>query len=112
LQRCWAHLLREVRWLSERFVEVVGLYVGLERLFCYLTDALVLGPSLEVRRRLVLLGGRRLRYWLNKSYGGEEVVAFVQKVRNGFGFWFTFVLVEGLEPTNNVVERVLKESIV
>ena len=39
-------------------------------------------------------------------------MAFIKKVRNGFDFWFTFVLVEGLEPTNNVAERALKESIV
>jgi len=112
LQRCWAHLLREARWLSERFSEAVGLYVGLRRLFLDLKAGVVGDPSLEVRRHFVLLGRRRLRYWLNKAYVGEEVLAFVSKVRNGFDFWFTFVLVEGLEATNNVAERALKEPIV
>ena len=112
LQRCWAHLLREAKWLSERYSEAVGLYVGLRSLFLDLRAGVVGGPSLEVRRHLVLLSRRRLRYWLNKVYVGEEVLAFVAKVRNGFDFWFTFVLVEGLSPTNNVAERALKEPIV
>jgi transposase len=112
LQRCWAHLLREAKWLSERFSEAVGLYVGLKGLFSFLKDSLVGDPSLEVRRGLVLLGRRRLRYWLDKVYVGEEVRAFVKKVGNGFDFWFTFVLILGLEPTNNLAERALKEPIV
>lgn len=107
LQRCWAHLLREAKWLSQRFSEVGGLYIGLKRLFLNLKAGVVGDPSLEVRRRLVLLGRRRLRYWLNKSYVGGEVRAFVSKVRNGFDFWFTFVLVEGLESTNNRPPRYL-----
>jgi len=112
LQRCWAHLLREAKWLSQRFSEAKGLYIGLKALFLDLKAGVVGDPSWEVRRGLVLLGRRRLRYWLNKVYVGEEVRAFVAKVRNGFDFWFTFVLVLGLEPTNNVAERALKEPIV
>ena len=112
LQRCWAHLLREAKWLLERYSEVVGLYVGLKGLFLDLKAGVALDPPLEVRRRLVLLGRRRLRYWLGKSYVDDDVKAFVAKVRNGFDFWFTFVLVEGLEATNNVAERALKEPIV
>jgi len=112
LQRCWAHLLREAKWLAERYFEAVALYAGLKKLFFYLIGALVGDPPLEVRRQLVLLGRRRLRYWLGRSYVGEEVRSFVQKVRNGFDFWFTFVLILGLEATNNLAERALKEPIV
>lgn len=112
LQRCWAHLLREAKWLSEHCDEGGGLYVGLKDLFEDLTEALVGDPSLESRKKLVRLGKRRLRYWLNKCYVSEEAKAFIGKVRNGFRYWFTFLLVEGLEATNNVAERALRELVV
>ena len=112
LQRCWAHLLREAEWLSEHCSEGRRLYVGLKGLFDDLTGALVGDPPLEMRKHLVRLGKRRLRYWLNKHYVSGDVKGFIGKVRNGFDYWFTFVLVSGLEPTNNLAERALKEPVV
>jgi transposase len=112
LQRCWAHLLREAEWLSERCEEGKRLYLALKRLFVDLTGSLVGDPPLSVRRRLKVKGERRLRYWLNKQYKSDEAKRFVGKVRNGFDHWFTFVMVPGLEPTNNRAERALKEPVV
>jgi len=112
LQRCWAHLLREAEWLSEHCEEGKGLYVGLKGLFNDLAEGLVGDPPLAIRKRLVLLGKCRLRYWLNKHYVSEEVKRFIVKVLNGFDYWFTFVLVKGLEATNNLAERALKEPVV
>ena len=112
LQRCWAHLLREAKWLSEHYVEAGALYAGLGRLFLDLRVMLEGDPSLEVRKKILRLGRRRLRYWLNKSYSEGAVGAFVEKIWNGYEFWFTFVLVGGLDPTNNVVERALREMVV
>ena len=60
LQRCWAHLLREAKWLLEHCDEGQGLYVGLNGLFDDLTGAFVGDPPLEERKRLVGLGKRRL----------------------------------------------------
>ena len=34
------------------------------------------------------------------------------KVERGFDYWFTFLLVDGLDPTNNVAERALRELVV
>ncbi len=51
-------------------------------------------------------------YWLKKRYGNEKIKEFVQKVRNGFRYWFTFVTVPRVEPTNNRAERALKEPVV
>jgi hypothetical protein len=43
---------------------------------------------------------------------GWGVELFVGKVCNGFDYWFTFVLVEGLVSTNNGVEITLREVVV
>jgi transposase len=112
LQRCWAHLLREAEWLGECCSEGKALYLALKRLFVDLTGALVGDPAFSVRRRLKVKGERRMRYWINKQYETDEARRFVLKVRNGFGHWFTFVLVPGLEPTNNRAEQALKEPVV
>jgi transposase len=112
LQRCWAHLLREAQWISEHCDEAKGLHPALKRLFGELTDFLVGDPPLRVRSKLVANGKRRLGYLLNKRYESKEAKRFVQKIRNGFDHWFTFLLVPGLEPTNNLAERALREPVV
>jgi hypothetical protein len=47
-----------------------------------------------------------------KDYESKEALRFIGKVRNGFDHWFTFVLVPGVESTNNRAERALKEPVV
>ena len=112
LQRCWAHLLREAEWLSEHCAEGKALYLALKGLFGDLKASLLGDPPLCVRRKLKVAAKRRLRYWLGKRYESGEVVRFVGKVRNGFDYWFTFVIVPGVEATNNRAERALKEPVV
>jgi hypothetical protein len=112
LQRCWAHLLREAKDVSETYREVRGLYKSFKDLHDYLVGALVDSPSLERRRELVVLGEERLRFWLDRSYRSGEVLRFMGKVERGFEYWFTFLLVYGLGSTNNVAERALRELVV
>jgi transposase len=112
LQRCWAHLLREAEWLAEHCLEAKPLYLALKRLYADLVDCLVGDPPLWQRKKLVVAAKRRLRYWLEKDYESKEAKRFIAKVRNGSGHWFTFVVVSGLEPTNNRAERALREPVV
>lgn len=112
LQRCWAHLLREAQWLAEHCEEAKPLYLGLKRLYADLAASLVGDPPLLQRKKLQLAAKRRLRYWLERGYVSDEAKRFVAKVRNGGDHWFTFVLVAGLEPTNNRAERAIKEPVV
>lgn len=53
-----------------------------------------------------------MRYWLEKRYRKTEVGKFVEMVYGGFDSWFTFVTTPGVEPTNNLAERVLREHVV
>jgi hypothetical protein len=107
-----AHLLREAREVSEQHWEVRGLYKSFKELYVYLFEALVVGLSLERRREFVVLGEERLRFWLDKSYRLKEVLRFMGEVERGFEYWFTFLLVDGFEATNNVAERALRELVV
>jgi transposase len=112
LQRCWAHLLREAEWLSEHCKEAKPLYLALKRLHADLIACLAGDPPASLRKKVKAVAKRRLKYWLEKRYESKEAKRFIQKVRNGFDHWFTFVVVPGLEATNNRAERALKEPVV
>jgi transposase len=86
--------------------------LALKRLYADLTACLVGDPHVLVQKKVKANAMGRLRYWINKEYESKEVKRFIGKVRNGFYHWFTFVLVPGLESTNNRAERALKEPVV
>jgi len=50
--------------------------------------------------------------WAGRPYESEEVRKFAAKMRNGIPHWFTFLVVPGVEPTNNRAERALREHVV
>jgi len=112
IQRCWAHLLREADWLAEHVDDARPLQKALHRLYGGLKASLEDDPPPEERARLASNAKRRLRWWLRKRYKNEDVKEFIEKVRNGFDHWFTFVTSPGVEPTNNRAERVLREHVV
>ena len=113
LQRCWVHLLREAEALSKDYVETKEFYLGLRELF-YDIDRCVgeglpvwlgLGVREEAEKRLVLL-------LKNCKVRRKKAKGFVSKVCRGFPYWFSFVVVEGLEATNNRAENALREGVV
>ena len=85
---------------------------ALRRLYVDLKASLLGDPPPRVRLRLRRNPGRRLRYWLDRGYGCEETARFVQKVWDGFDYWFTFVTMPGVESTSNRVGWALREHVV
>jgi transposase len=112
IQRCWAHLLRESKDLSEKIEEAVPLHRALKGLFEELTGALKNDPPPEVRRDLWLKAQVTLQQWTLKEFVSEKVRKLIGKINNGFEYWFTFVIHPGIEPTNNRAERALREHVV
>jgi hypothetical protein len=113
LRRCWVHLLREAKALAEKQKGAELLYLALVELFFDVTRCLV-GVPLWMRLGIWEEAVSRFDVvlLLYEGCGCGDVEKFVLKVRNGFDYWFMFVLVEGLEPTNNVVENALREAVV
>jgi transposase len=112
LQRCWAHLLRESKDLSENFEEAIPLHKALKALYESLTNALESDLLPEVRINLWYLAREALRHWIEKEYSKVKVQKFIGKIRNGFDYWFTFIINPGVEPTNNRAERALRPQVV
>lgn len=112
IQRDWAHLLREADWLAERTDRAKPLQKALHKLYEQLKLVLEDDPPPEERVKIARRAKKRLRYWTRKGYRNEETKRFVQKIRNGFEYWFTFVTNRGIEPTNNRAEQALREHVV
>lgn len=112
LQRCWAHLLRESKDLAMKIEEAVPLHEALKNLYKSLNDALEDDPPPEVRRNLWYKARETLQQWITKEYTNEMVIKLIGKIRNGFEYWFTFIIHPGVEPTNNRAERALRELVV
>lgn len=103
LQRCWAHLLREAKYLAEEHASAKSLYVGLKGVY---KKAVSENPP--SKEDLIL----ELNQWTDYAESYRELRKFVTKIRNGIEYWFTFLDHEGVEPTNNRAERALRELIV
>ncbi len=113
IQRCWAHILREAKFVAEKEQEEAeGLCRGLHRLYGRLVDAVAKDPPPDERARLHRNALAAMRYWLGKEYTAKRVVKFVAKVKTAMKHLLTFVLNPGVEPTNNRAERALREHVV
>lgn len=103
LQRCWAHLLREAKYLSIEHTSAKTLYAGLKNIFKKATSKKP--PDISL---LIL----EMEQWIDYSISYKELKKFATKMKNGINYWFTFLNNKGVEPTNNRAERALRELIV
>jgi transposase len=103
LQRCWAHLLREAKYLAEQHDSAKFLYEGLKRIYKKATSDKP--PS---KNNLII----ELEQWIDYANSYQELRKFSGKIHNGIGYWFTFLGKPYVEPTNNKAERALRELIV
>jgi transposase len=112
VQRCWAHILREARYLAERVEEAFPMCEGLCALYGRLSVWSVDKPPPEVASRLVEEARAEVLRLTEGPWRSGEAEGFPGKVRNGLDGWFTFLVVPGVEPSNNRAERLLREVVV
>lgn len=112
LQRCWAHPLREVKYLAKDLVEAVPLRDELKALYVWATERYRKRLNKKQRYSLWTRARHRLRQILEKYGQEKKLEKFLEKIRNGFDHWFTFILHPEIEPTNNRAERALRETVV
>jgi transposase-like protein len=112
IQRCWAHLLREAKYVAERTDEAKPLSEALHEMYSRLKDPPKDKPPPEEAAKLVENAKAAMLRWTRGPYKSDEVRRFTVKVRNGIDHWFTFLTTPGVEPTNNRAERALREHVV
>ena len=112
IQRCWAHLLRESKWLAEKHKgQARLLYNLLCKMFARIkkiTSSTIQG----VKTRTYNWCRKTLKQIINACKAYTELRKFAGKIENGFDYWFTCILHPEIEPTNNRAERELREIVV
>jgi len=112
IQRCWAHPLREIEALAEKYDEVKPLFKWFQQIFIKVCQARESGKPLYMRERLKEKYEKELRQWLDTAKPYKELKTFRTKIENGFEYWFTCIIYPEVEPTNNRAERMLREQVV
>lgn len=111
IQRCWAHLLRESKKLSEEFDSAKPLHEALKKMFEKVNSVTIEDPP-KKRQALYDKCVKNLRQWIELANSYKELRKFATKIENGLKHWFTRILHPYIEATNNNAERALREIIV
>lgn len=111
-QRCWAHLIRELKFAVEKYPHLNCFLEELREFYHDLKKRVAaLPPPLE-RREIFQKAEEWLEVFLNTVRGWRELRRFRIYMENGMPHWLTFIEHEEVESTNNLAERALREQIV
>jgi len=111
LQRCWAHLLREARYLAEQHASAKWFYQELGELYT-LVNKVTEKDSEETRKELHKKCVAQMERLVRRMEAYKELRKFAVKIQNGKEHFFTRILYPSVEATNNRAERALREPIV
>jgi transposase len=112
VQRCWAHLLREVNEYTDASEHGRLLSMELHRKFKRLKEFLEKDPPMKERRRMKKVWDKELQALVDEYIGYLDVRAVVKYIENGLGCWYTCLLYPGMQPTNNLAEQPIREHVI
>ena len=112
-QRCWSHGTRKDRWLYEekKTKERVLLHEGVTGTFKIAKDIWKKAGAGVHQLWDVLLLKNRLRKAIGYKWLEEKCQKVANYFKNGWDNWFTFMFVEGVEPTNNINENDIRKHV-
>jgi len=110
IQRCWAHILREAKYLAKDFPLFKLFYERLCEMFSKIKE--LLKQPIEKRKPFYVLLFKELTKILDCMESHKEYKKLATKIRNGGKHWFTCLLHPNIEPTNNLAEQTIREPIV
>lgn len=112
VQRCWAHLLREIDAFKDisddgkELSEVI--YLCFDKLKAFLAK----NPSMSERRKQKVVFEREMKDIVEKYSKFKELYKPTKYLKNGLGKWYTCLLFPGMEPTNNLGEQAMREHVI
>lgn len=111
-QRCWAHILREAKHMSERTKSdtASSLYGALCDIFRDAKSGLECSPAPNHSLYRHMMS--RLEKIISAHGSDWQLCKFMTKLENAKDSLFTFLLHPGVPPTNNAAEQALRESVI
>ncbi len=111
LQRCWAHLIREVKYVCKDVPDLNPAYIWIIEIFERVKKARALKTE-RLRRKKHAELTIELDNWTSVYFHYHKMRKLVTLVQNGEKFWFTCILHPEVEPTNNRAERGIRKFVV
>lgn len=110
IQRCWAHILREAKYLTEKIPLFKTFYEQLCKMFAQIKE--LLEQPIEKRKPEYEKLYKQLQEILNCMESHKEYKKLATTIRNGGKHWFTCLLHPNIQPTNNLAEQTIREPII
>jgi transposase len=111
LQRCWSHLLRKAKKTSNSLV-AKNLYKNLKSLFAEIKAYNIKKHSLKNRKQKYVSMTQELNRLVKYYKKYEELKEIIVYIGNNLENWFTCILYENIEPTNNYAEQAIRETVI
>lgn len=114
-QKCWSHLIRDARDMAEKKKpppEAKEFHEGLQQIFKDAKEALKQLGTEDERNSTYAAFVDRLKSFATKGWQHYDVIRLAKRTVKYSDELFTFILMPGVEPTNNRAERALRPCVV
>jgi transposase len=114
-QKCWSHLIRDARDMAEKKKpppEAKDFHEGLQQIFKDAKEALKQLGTEDERCSMYAAFVERLKGFASKGWQNYDVIRLAKRTLKYSDELFTFILMPGVEPTNNRAERALRPCVV
>jgi len=112
VQRCWAHLLREIDAFKDVSDNGKQLSETIHNCFDSLKEFLAKNPLLDEREKQKAVFDDEMKDIVEKYGKCKELQKPTKYLQNGLGKWYTCLLFPGMEPTNNLGEQAMREHVI
>lgn len=112
VQRCWAHLLRKVDAFQDVSGRGMKLSKEIHRRFKKLRKLIDSNASIEERERKKNIWEKEMEDLVKRYESDKKLHKPLTYIQNGLGKWYTCLSYPGMEPTNNLGEQAIRESVI
>jgi hypothetical protein len=112
VQRCWAHLLREVDHGDDFSDHEQRFSIEMHRRFDALKEFIGKDPPISQRIKQKMRWDQELEGLVAEYIDIPEVRVKANYIKNGLGNWHTCMMYPGMQPTNNLAEQAIREHVI
>ena len=112
VQRCWSHLLREVKAFREISDHGAQLSIDIHECFNRMKEFLDTNPSMGDRKKQKRIFESEMKDLVEKYSKFKDIQKPLTYIKNGLGRWHTCLLYPGMQPTNNLGEQAIREHVI